>query len=164
MCKHTRMRLDYHDLLPMVFVRTHQETHIYLNTRSKKKESWIGVATDMKNALWGYPPGVLDVFFAVHKVHSGSTLPSAVVLLPRAGPSVGVLKCQTSPSVLETVCLTMVTRLACRGCLLVLATAVGCQAFFVAPCSLQASRPRATERQHKSRARAGLSMIIPPAE
>lgn len=56
-------------------------------------------------------------------------------------------------------------RLACRGCLLVLATAVGCQAFFVAPCSLQQqARPRATGRQHKTKARAGLSMIIPPAE
>ncbi|CAM9136314.1 unnamed protein product [Ectocarpus sp. 8 AP-2014] len=61
-------------------------------------------------------------------------------------------------------------RSSCRSCLLlVAASAATTQAFFVGGrCPLQARGARTTatpaERQHRTRARAGLSMIIPPAE
>lgn len=56
------------------------------------------------------------------------------------------------------------SRSACRCCLLVLAGSVVTRAFFVAPCSLRPRARAAPERQHRTRARAGLSMVIPPAE
>ncbi|CAN0293010.1 unnamed protein product [Pylaiella littoralis] len=60
----------------------------------------------------------------------------------------------------------LTARSACRGCLVLLgAAAVATHAFFVAPCSLQArARAGAPERPHRVRARASISMVIPPAE
>lgn len=84
MRKRTRMRLDYHDLLPMVFVRTHQETHIYLNTRSKRT-SWDRGRNRCEKSVVGGTMTDPPVASALRL-----DLPSAVVLLPRAGPSVGV--------------------------------------------------------------------------